>query len=99
MDSRAPASAWTPEPPPRLANSVFNLPLRPRKACHFQHGDPPPRAIAAPYSSEGPAGSHEGGRSRPESAAFTFGVGMVRQQASDLALPLLGRSNEQDLVS
>ncbi len=99
MDSRAPASAWTSEPPRRLGDSVFNVPVRPRKACHVQHGDPPPRAIAGPHSSEGPAGSHEGGRSRPESAAFTFGVGMVRQQASDLALPLLGRSNEQDLVS
>src|SRR5487761_214762 len=97
--SRALASAWTSEPPRRLADGVFNVPVRPRKACHVQHRDPPPRAIAGPDGSERPGGSDEGGRGRPESAALAFCVGMLRQQARNLALPLLGRSNEQDLVS
>ena len=97
--SRAPASAWTSEPPRRLADSVFSLPVRPRKACHVQHGDPPPRASAGPYDSQRAGGRDEGGRGRPELAALTVGVAVIRQQDPDLALALLGRSNKQDLVS
>ena len=50
--SRAPASTWTSEPPRRFRDSVFNVPVRPRKVCQVQHGDSPPRAIAGPHSSE-----------------------------------------------
>ena len=36
VGSRAPASAWTSKPPRWLADSVFDVPVRPRKACHVQ---------------------------------------------------------------
>jgi hypothetical protein len=99
VESRAPASAWTPKPPRRLTDRVFNVPIRTREAGHVQDGDPSPRAIAGPYGSQRPGGgSDEGGRSGPEPAALAVGLNMVRQQGGDLSLPMLGRSNEQDLV-
>ena len=50
--SRGPASAWTSEPPVRFADGIFCLPVRPRNACHVQHGDPPSRATTGPHSCE-----------------------------------------------